>query len=47
LENWYGKKTLMRLSPESYSFLSFATSSPYLEEINFWQPGGRTNFQAN
>lgn len=29
-----------------YQWFQFLTSSPNLEEVNFWQPSGRTNFKA-
>jgi hypothetical protein len=29
-----------------FDWFHFLTSQPSLDEVNFWQPGGRTNFRA-
>ena len=29
-----------------YEWFQFLAASPRIEEVNFWQPGGRTNFRA-
>ena len=29
-----------------YEWFRFLSASPSIEEVNFWQPGGRTNFRA-
>ena len=29
-----------------YDWFQFLSSLPAVDEVNFWQPGGRTNFQA-
>jgi putative restriction endonuclease len=29
-----------------YDWFRFLSDLPFVDEINFWQPGGRTNFQA-
>jgi putative restriction endonuclease len=29
-----------------YEWFRFLSASPDIDEVNFWQPGGRTNFQA-
>src|SRR6476659_6220838 len=29
-----------------YDWFRFLSTLPNVEEVNFWQPGGRTNFQA-
>jgi putative restriction endonuclease len=29
-----------------YDWFSFLAAQPGVDEGNFWQPGGRTNFQA-
>jgi putative restriction endonuclease len=29
-----------------YDWFRFLSALPRVEEINFWQPGGRTNFRA-
>ena len=29
-----------------YDWFRFLSALPSVEEVNFWQPGGRTNFRA-
>jgi putative restriction endonuclease len=29
-----------------YEWFQFLSALPGIEEVNFWQPGGRTNFKA-
>lgn len=29
-----------------YDWFRFLAAQPGVDEVNFWQPGGRTNFQA-
>jgi hypothetical protein len=29
-----------------YDWFQFLSGQPSLDEVNFWQPGGRTNFRA-
>jgi hypothetical protein len=42
-----GEMVNLYIGIADYRWFQFLTSRSNLEEINFWQPGGRTNFKAN